>query len=1037
MPQAAAAWLAGALFASGTAFGTAAAIFVANYGAAVIIGGYLAYNVASAKRQQRKARDAANAAYEASLVDRKSVIRSPVMPRNIVLGRDRASGMIPCWFTWGDQRQYHTFAVTLAGHECDAVESFYFNGELVTIDGNGWVTTAKYCKKEVVSFSEVVTFDGSGNATATYTPVGTQGVSAKVLTFVEGFDQWDGLTWSGTTLNSTTVASTSANVQYSHEVVTPLFRIWTYLGAAGQAASAELIAAASAAGTPTAWDSNRKGTSVCYCVVQMEADFDVLGQIGVPNVSAVVRGVKAYDTRTATTAWTQNPAVLARWFLVESIYSPTTLSAEVGEDELEASANVADEVIDIGPGLNAARYTCNGQLTTDASPLDNLNHILDAMDGEAVYVSGAFQVVGGYHKTPVLTIDESACSDQDIRISPATTKDRLFNTVVGTFVDATKDYVRTSYPMMTVAAYVTEDNGETLPQTMDFELVNDPRRCQMIAWQRLTRARQALAISFGTNLKGYDTWPLENVYLSFKEFFGDTPKEFSIRRREFAGGTLSYVAQETGAEVWDWDYTDAGTPVDLPNTSLPDPFTLTAPTITAVASGDAELLIGQDGTIVSRIKVTIAATDDIYVLNGGAIVTRYAPTGTEEWQSGPAVDGNEVEFCLSPVEDGVSYTMQARYRNSAGRLSAWSPTWMHTVIGKLEPPPAVTGVTLSTDRVFFNELTKAEVKDLAGYLVRVVPGTVAQWSLGTPMHVGIITDSPWLLPLALYGVQTVMVASIDTSGNVSALGVDSSATQDYGSPNTTNAIQQYDFGANGWPGFITDGTAGATIEADLDPAADFWSIGADFWVRDNAADFWGGATYLPLVYITRFVPMYGGGQILLELEATGSRISIEYRIDGATLGDFWEGNGGAGGVTDFWSGDAFWGENVWQPWLGSAISARDQGIQWRVSIDGGPQQGVISEMIASLVLQLVSQIFGSQNFDAGGTRLDPALGIPVRNWVSVSAATPTPDGAIAVTGRVADYDPNLGPLIYLLDETGAPVTDTGNAIVFGFEDATT
>ena len=1045
MPAAIAAYLTTAAL-STTAIG-AALVGIGSLTVAGLVGAGVGLLISGiqAKSAQRKATDAANRAYEASLTDRTTVIRSPIVPRNIILGRARTSGPLLCWFNWGPVKEFHTFGVVLAGHECDAIEQYYFNEEPISLgsfaglSGSDWVTTAKWCKKTVVTYSETVTFDGSGNATLTYAPVGQSGQSATATGFTIGAVESSTylINFSGTNAIFPDGALAEMTVSYSYEKTQPLFRVRTYLGAAGQTAAQELIDAAAAAGTPAAWDSTRRGTQVCYCTVQMEADFDVLGQIGVPNVSAIARGVKAYDPRYATTAWTVNPAILARWFLVESIYSPTTLSAEIGEDELIASANVCDETIDFSATQNAIRYRCDGQLTCDAIPRDNLAEILKCMVGTAVWVSGAWQIVAGYYRTPTLTITESDLNGADIKVAPYVPKDKLFNLVTGTYPAAAMGYTRTTYPAVQVDTYVTQDNGETLPLTLDFGLVSDPVRCQYLAWLVLTQARQQLTLQLGTNLRGYDAWPTENVNVSIAELFGASPKVFAVQRREYADGQLSYVMQETGSAVWDWDYADAQQAVDIPNTALPDPFTLPAPVITAVESGDAQLLIGDDGSITSRIKVTLAGTDNTYIVNGGGVETRIAPTLTGEWQAGPAPTGNALEYWHSPVQDGTSYMMQARYRNSSGRLSAWSPTWMHTVVGKLEPPPAVTGVTLSTDRVFFNELTKAEVKDLAGYLVRAMPGTVAQWSLGTPLHVGIITDSPWLLPLALYGVQTVMVASIDTSGNVSALGVSSSATQDYGSPNTTNAIQQYDFGANDWPGEITNGTAGATIEADLDPAANFWNIGEDFWVRDNATDFWGGATYLPVVYIARFVPMYGGGQILLNLTTpTGSRTTIEYRIDGATLGDFWEGNGGAGGVTDFWSGDAFWGENDWQPWLGSAISARNRGIQWRVSIDGGPQQGVISEMIASLVLQLVSQVFGSQTFNVGGTRLDPALGNPVRNWVSVSAATPTPDGSIAVTGRVADYDPDLGPLIYLLDETGAAVTDTGNAIVFVFEDAT-
>lgn len=796
---------------------SAGIVAAGSIGATLIgVGASLVISQAQGKRAQRKAADAANRAYEASLQDRTTVIRSPIVPRNIVLGRTRTSGPLACWFTYGDKQQYHAFAVVLAGHECDAIEQYYFNEEPVTIDGNGWVTDAKWCKKEVVAHSEVLTFDGSGNATATYTPVGTQAVSAKVRTVnPDGFEDWLGLTWSGTTLNSTTVASTSAQVQYSHEVVTPLFRVRGYLGASGQTAAQELIDAATAAGNGSAWGPTRKGTQVCYCTVVMEADYDVLGQIGVPNISAVVRGVKARPLVGAA-AWTQNPALLARWFLVDSIYSPTTLEAEVGADELAASVGVCNESLAFSATRTEARYICNGQLSSDTIPRDNLTEILKCMAGSAVWVSGAWQIVAGYHKPVSLALTESDLSGADITVAPYAPKDKLFNLVTGTYVDPSMGYTRTSFPAVTVSAYVAEDNGEVLPLSVDYGLVDDSVRCQYLSWLTLTIARQQLTATLGTNLRGYDTWPTENITVRLLDIFGATPKELNVLRREFDGSTCNYVLQETAEEVWDWDYADANQPVDIPNTSLPDPFTLPAPVITAAESGDAQLLIGDDGSITSRVKISLAGTNNTYIVNGGGVETRYAPSGTEEWQAGPAPRGNALEYWVSPVQDGVSYMHQARYINASGRLSPWSPVWIDTVVGKLEPPPNVQNMTIAGDALSWQPVV---ANDLAGYVFRFHYGQNTDWGSAAPLHTGFITESPYALTSRPGGPVTIMVKAVDTTGNLSVLSAN--VFTDLGDAPIANVVEVIDFQALSWPidpdaGLLAPGNYPQYIEASLE-----------------------------------------------------------------------------------------------------------------------------------------------------------------------------------------------------------------------------
>lgn len=1000
MPAAAAAYLAGAILANTSLVGLA--VFVANYGAAIITAGFFAIQTAQQQRSTRKASSAAqaraDASYSASVTNRTAVVRSPIAPRNMVFGRDRTSGPLACWFTWGSIQQWHTFAVVLAGHECDAVEQVYFNGEPVTIVGNV-VTDSKYTRYDNIQINENVLFDASGYATLSQASVG----EVRVLTEIEGsFVPWAvAEKISATVIRIPEAAGLLRQATYTYTRVTPLFYVWTYLGAPGQQASPQLVSAAAASGNPSAWDSSRRGTSVCYLVVQMFADFDTLGQIGVPNVSAVVRGVKAYDPRTLATTWTQNPAILARWFLVDSLYSPVTLSSEVGADQLVASANVCDEVIAIGQGLTAARYTANGQLSSDGSPLDNLNRILDSMDGDAVWVSGAWQLVAGYYRASSLTLDESALNESDIKINPYLPKDKLFNMIAGTYVSPALGYVRTSYPLMSVDAYVTQDNGEDLPVSMDFDLVDDPRRCSMIAWQRLTRARQQLTSQFGTNLKGYDLWPTETVTLVQKEFYGETPKEFTVQRREFANGKLAYVVQETSAAVWDWDYTLANQPVDIPNTSLPNPFVLPTPVITLLRSGDSELLIGDDGTIISRIYFEVTPTDNFYVINGGLLETQYAVAGTSDWQTGPATPGAQNFDWLSPVEDGQTYAIQARYRNSANRVSPWSIAVLHQVIGKREPPPDVLEFTILGATFTW---TPVVAQDLAGYQLRFNYGQNTAWGTATPLHTGIVTESPWTPENYPSGQITVLVKAQDTTGNQSANAA--SIITNLGDPLVANVVETYDDKASGFPGVKVNGTV---IIGDLlaDDSGDlFW--GADsgnFWKADSLF-FWPASTYLQMTYVTGYTVTVNeiGSRLTLVTNIDAESYTIEYRF--GTQGFFWGLDGDF-----FWSVDSglFWPTaTAWQTWPGGLDGMTEGEVQLRITTQAGSTQGAIRELTLQFDVEDETEFLNDVSIAPGGTRLVLTKSYrSIKNILMTSQAlggdTPTP--------ITIDKNVTLGPLV--------------------------
>ncbi|MES2909839.1 MAG: phage tail protein [Pseudomonadota bacterium] len=756
-----------------------------------------------AEEAQRAATEAQRAAHNAGLTDRTSTSRSAIVPRNIILGRDETSGPLWPWFTYGPLRNFHAFGVVLAGHQCDAIETVMFNHEAVTLDGSGAVTTAKWCRPFSNTFvkSQACTGAGAGIALG-QAPTRIDSVTRVVpngeLYTVEPV----AYTLVGGDMTITEdMGGSTVTVNYTVAGLTPLFYVKKYLGAPGQTAAPELIAAAAAAGVPGSWDATRKGTNVCYMTVVAEADFNILGQVGMPEVSAIVRGAVCYDRRTGLTQWTQNPALQAEWFQTVSGYAPKTLTSEIHDAELKASANVSDELLAFSATRLEARYQGNGQLTTAASPLDNLNHILDAMDGDAVWVSGQWQIVAGYHKEPTLEIDEDTLSGAQITVVPRTAKRDLFNALTGTYVDAAAGYVRTSYPLVTSPVYQAQDGDELLPADAAFELVNDAVRCQMIAWQRLTRARQPLTLSLGTTLKGYDSAPLQTCNVNLRRL-GYVNKMFRNARREHEGATLTYVMQETGPEVWAWDYSKADAAVDIPNTSFPDVTTIPVPEGVTVESGTAALQLLGDGTVISRGRIRWTPSTNTYVLNGGHVDWQFKTAAADAWTTLPKADGGDGEIFTSALEDGDLILARGRFVTSQGRQGMWCPVVTFTVIGKTEPPPDVVSFAVNADGMAsWSDVIAA---DLQGYQIRWQPGNNTSWGDANLVHAGIITDNPYPIGVRPSGVATFLIKAFDKSmtpakpfGNES---VNAAASViNLGDPVVENVIVTTDYKALGFP----------------------------------------------------------------------------------------------------------------------------------------------------------------------------------------------------------------------------------------------
>lgn len=788
----------------------------------------------------------------------------------------------------------------------------------------------------------------------------------------------------------------------------PLFYIEKHLGQSGQTASTMLMAGAAAAGVPTSWDSSRKGTGICYVAINMEADWDALHAVGIPNVSARVRGVKAYDPRTATTAYTTNPAILARWWLVDSGYCPATLSSEIDEVELIASANVCDESVEFSEGVFAARYTANGFINTNANPLENLNEILAAMDGSALWLSGKWQLLAGYYRTPQLHIDESKLGAGTITISPYTPTSNLFNAISGQFKGAATKFQASGYGMISPAEYLAEDGGQRYEKKKDFSLVNEAARCQMIAWQQLSRARQQLAITIDCNLKAYDTSPLQNVTVSLAEF-GYVDKVFEVRRRQFSGSHVEYSLQETGPEVWEWDYSKTDAVVAIPNVNVPAVLRVESLSGVAISSGTESLLIGTDGTIVSRIKLSWNAVASTFVRRGGYIEWQYRAadtgSGAGAWLNAPKVAGTQTECFLSPVVDGALYEIRGRAVSQLGTRGQSTGNLSHTVIGKTEPPSDVAFLLADGTSLSWTEVDDL---DLAGYVLRFNYGNNSAWGTATPINNGFITQSPFDWLQRPSGAVTVLVKAIDTTGNLSYL--PAVLYTDLGDAPISNVVQSIDY----HPAFNGTKTGCAIAGAELLANSSTRFYPADnqpFYPPDNSP-FYPASLYAQMVYVTEWVyvnSVLAGSQATLQFDYEGEGLVIEYRT-GSPEPMF-----GSDEAAAFFEPDAdpFFGaqaEDAWQLWPGQTTS-KDDIYQFRITIGSGVVRGKIVSMAFVIDAPDIEETVDNLAIDAGGTVIPLTKPFTVVKGIQATLQAGTSD-AVNV---LIDKTDNLAPVITAID----------------------
>lgn len=965
-------------------------------GQALMIG-TLVYGAAQQRKQKRKARDE----YNASLQDRTVSRIATESPHVYVYGRAKVGSSIVAMFTSGDKDQYKHLVCVHAAHECDAIEEVYIAGKkLGPLDGNGYPTSGPFIKSTTLSRME-----GRSGAsfTLSHAPIGF----VTIIKYYGGDNGSEQIIPVSVVGNTVTLDKDYGRVVCSYQYIQnqPNVRVRKHLGTPDDPADAALMAE-----LPGKWTSNAVLRDFTYTVVTLnlnEPEF----QGGPPAVEVLLRGKKLYDFRTGTRAWKQNNALAVYDYLTGELCGVD--AGDLPMAQFIAAANVCDEAQSFGP-----RFTFNGTVTSDEDQKGVLERMAQSMAGGIV--STTWDIWAGKYVAPVMALEQSDIVGQ-IAITPGVSDADLYNGVRGQYISSETEYVATDFAPYQNPAYLDTD-GRELWTNIDFPYTDSLQRVHNLCRIFTEDQRNGYTVKAEFSLKAWSLKVGQRITLT-SPFFGWNAKIFRVTDKKYSpNSAVELTLKEDAAEIW--DFADAVVVDATPNTGLPNPFDIDPLESIECESGTEALLQMQDGTVLSRILVTWPQATTQSVVTNGLIEIEWMRLSEdlEVWLT-TSVKGDQTQAFLSDVEDGEFYVVRARtYNPYLNTRSDWVYA-EHQVIGKTEPPSTVTGVAVTQSLVFFNSVDDL---DLLGYEVRAVPGTVAQWSLGLPVHDGYITDSPYTFSTALQGVQTIMVAAIDTSGNY---GIPGYATLDFGVIDEFNVAQRYDFEAAGFPGEITNATVvGGDLVADLDPNANFWAIGASsFWVRDNIADFWGGAVYLAVEYVARFVPEYTGGNIILDTAFAGSRSSIEWRIDGGSIGDFWNPPS-----ADFWSGyPSIWGEiGGWLPYVGSIESKAWHAIQFRIVIDAGPQQGKITEMAIRLQMPDKEQVFTNISVSSSGTRLDPSLGIPPVDWIQVEEASFTiyADGSGAVAGRVTDFDSELGPEVELLNASGVAVNSTGQTV---------
>ena len=492
------------------------------------------------------------------------------------------------------------------------------------------------------------------------------------------------------------------------------------------------------------------------------------------NSNQTVVNATHSKTNPATWQWSENPALCILDFLTNTVYGRGIPYDDIDLQSFISSANYCDDrtltlLDNSGNNLyGQKRYTCNGVVNPDEESLSTLRKLLISCRGTLV-VSDKYKLVLDKPETSVFTFDKSniigewAITGAGVRAYK--------NRIKGRFFDKNNRYEQ-GISITTGNTFIADDNNRILEQEVDMPFTNEQQRVDLLSQHLLKQTRLRWTVSFTATLEALALEAMDVVRIKHSTVGWDSGsltegKLFRLASVELnANDTVKITATEYDSSVYSFN---VNTPPASPSTNLPDPNTATPPSNLALDSTD--LLVNKDGTIIERIKATWTPPSFGYVNHYEIAYKSQDDTGFS------IISTDDTTFYISPVnsENDVNtgiYFVKVRAVYANDRRSVWYPSdagESHTVSGKSTNPNRPTGFHYEqlADYTRSLEFVPPSDPDFAGVKIKFSSNLNETYENMTPLHEGIITESPYNFTILSAGTYRFGIKSVDTSGNES------------------------------------------------------------------------------------------------------------------------------------------------------------------------------------------------------------------------------------------------------------------------------
>jgi hypothetical protein len=456
-----------------------------------------------------------------------------------------------------------------------------------------------------------------------------------------------------------------------------------------------------AADLPAKWGSSHLARGRAKVHWKIKLDNNVFPN-GVPQPRVSIRGKLVYDPRTATTAYSNNAALVARdwatWSL--GLRIPTS---DFPDSYVIAAANSCDELVAISAGNGGGtekRYMANGSVTTDSDRKQVMEGILSAMMGDLVPIGKEWRLFAGVWRAPTAaTITESDFRGE-FSWNGMVPRDQLFNAVKGVYVSAANNWQPSDFPAVLNATYEAQD-GERIFSDISLPFTTSGTCAQRLAKIVLEDHRRPGNGTLPLKLTTLDVCAPDNIALNFASF-GWVGKTLRVKRSRFAveqgrKGPVYGVdleVKEIDANVFAWSTSNETSLAASGTSSTGDNSVVQPVTSLTATSGSATAITNSDGIKQPRVKLTWNAPADQLVTSGGKIQIGYK-LHTDTAYTWITAKGNATLVMLIGLSAGSVCDFRVIAVNRAGGESAAVDITSYTVSGDIS--------NITTSQVFASQ----------------------------------------------------------------------------------------------------------------------------------------------------------------------------------------------------------------------------------------------------------------------------------------------------------------------------------------------